>query len=89
MIAPGLSSRTRRMINPTNLNSATFSVAVPAALGGGSVDNGMAYMRGSQADYYAWEEFGNPGWGWHELSLYFRKSSRFIPPSPSAAKQWT
>ena len=51
--------------------------------------NGMAYMRGSQTDYYAWEEFGNPGWGWHGLLLYFRKSSRFIPPSPSAAKQWT
>jgi choline dehydrogenase-like flavoprotein len=77
------------MINPTNPNSAMFSVAVPAALGGGSVVNGMAYMQGSQADYYAWEEFGNPGWDWHGLLLYFCKSSRFIPPSPEAAKQWT
>lgn len=76
------------MINSTNLNNATFSVAVPAVLGGGSVVNGMAYMQGSQADYDA-QEFGNPGWGWHGLLLYFRKSSTFIPPSPEVAKQWT
>ncbi|KAH8597097.1 hypothetical protein B0O99DRAFT_739689 [Bisporella sp. PMI_857] len=73
--------------NP-KLNNATYAVAVPAVVGGGTVVNGMAYSRGSKADYDAWEELGNPGWGWDGLLPYFRKSSSFIPPSPEVARQW-
>ncbi|OCL01860.1 GMC oxidoreductase [Glonium stellatum] len=81
------------MINPTsapvaNLNNATFPVPVAAVVGGGSVVNGMDYMRGSQVDYDAWEELGNPGWGWDGLLPYFRKSATLIPPSPEVAEQW-
>jgi len=70
------------------LNNSTFSVAVAGVVGGGTVVNGMAYSRGSVADYDAWEELGNPGWGWKGLLPYFRKSSTFIPPSPEAVRDW-
>jgi choline dehydrogenase-like flavoprotein len=81
------------MLNPvsapvSNLNNATFNVPVAAVVGGGSVVNGMAYMRGSKDDYNAWEELGNPGWGWDGLLPYFRKSSTFTPPSPDVAQSW-
>ncbi|PKS08531.1 hypothetical protein jhhlp_004916 [Lomentospora prolificans] len=84
---------TSLMIGPTsapvtNLNNATFQVAVASVVGGATVINGMAYMRGSRAEYDAWEELGNPGWGWNGLLPYFRKSSTFDPPSAEATEEW-
>ncbi|KAK4151279.1 pyranose dehydrogenase 3 [Chaetomidium leptoderma] len=73
--------------NP-ELNNTTSSVAVAAVVGGGSVVNGMGYGRGSKADYDAWEELGNPGWGWGGMLPYFRKSTTFTPPSPEVVKHW-
>lgn len=73
--------------NP-KLNNSTYSVAVAAVVGGGSVVNGMGFTRGSKADYDAWEELGNPGWGWDGLLPYFRKSTTFDPPSPEVAARW-
>ena len=70
------------------LNNSTSNVAVPAVVGGGSVVNGMGYIRGSKADYDAWEALGNPGWGWRGLLPYFRKSTTFIPPTPQAVARW-
>ncbi|KAK8004709.1 hypothetical protein PG990_010746 [Apiospora arundinis] len=71
-----------------NLNNTQWDVNVAAVVGGGSVVNGMGYLRGSRADYDAWEALGNPGWGWDGLLPYFRKSSTFIPPSTEAAAAW-
>ncbi|MFC6980448.1 GMC family oxidoreductase [Microbulbifer taiwanensis] len=34
----------------------------------------MLYIRGSGADYDAWEAAGNPGWGWRDLLPYFLMS---------------
>lgn len=81
------------MLNPisapvANLNNAKFNVPVAAVVGGGSVVNGMAYMRGSKADYNAWKDLGNPGWGWEGLLPYFRKSSTFMAPSKKVAEAW-
>ncbi|GAB1319759.1 Glucose-methanol-choline oxidoreductase N-terminal domain-containing protein [Madurella fahalii] len=70
------------------LNNSTYLVAVAAVVGGGSVVNGMGFIRGSKADYDAWEELGNPGWGWDSLLPYFRKSTTFDPPSPEVAARW-
>ena len=43
------------------------------ALGGGSILNAMAWNRGGQDDYNAWEALGNPGWGWGGMLPYFIK----------------
>ncbi|KAK8073298.1 Pyranose dehydrogenase 1 [Apiospora phragmitis] len=71
-----------------NLNNSQWDVAVAAVVGGGSVLNRMGYLRGSRADYDAWEALGNPGWGWEGLLPYFRKSSTFTPPSADTAAAW-
>lgn len=64
-----------------HLGNRTFPVAVGNVVGGGSVVNGMMLDRGSDADYNAWEELGNVGWGWKGLEGYFKKVFTFTPPS--------
>ncbi|KAK1524452.1 GMC oxidoreductase [Colletotrichum costaricense] len=64
----------------THLGNRTSRLRIGAVVGGGSTVNGMAWDRGSEADYDAWEALGNPGWGWATLLKYFQKSSTFAPP---------
>ena len=49
------------------LGNNTFQVPAAQVVGGGTVINGMFFDRGAAADYDAWEELGNPGWGWKSL----------------------
>lgn len=42
-------------------------------LGGSSGINGMVFLRGSAADYDAWEKLGNTGWGWNSMLPYFKR----------------
>ncbi|MDD0838899.1 GMC family oxidoreductase N-terminal domain-containing protein [Curvibacter sp. HBC61] len=43
-------------------------------LGGGSSVNAMVYVRGQAADYEAWAQAGNPGWGWADVLPYFKRA---------------
>lgn len=70
------------------MNNLTFPVRVGNVVGGGSIVNGMLFDRGSNADYDAWEELGNEGWGWSGLGKYFKKSTHFTPPSEAAVKEF-
>ncbi|KAH7413908.1 choline dehydrogenase [Phaeosphaeria sp. MPI-PUGE-AT-0046c] len=67
------------------MQNKTWTVNVGNVVGGGSVVNGMAWGRGSDADYDAWEELGTPDWGHKGLEKYFKKSTHFDDPSEEAA----
>ena len=62
------------------LGNRTTYANVAQVLGGGSIVNGMVYDRGSAADYDAWEELGNAGWGWKGMYPFFQKGVEFIEP---------
>ncbi len=52
-------------------------------LGGSSSINGHVYMRGTAADYDAWRDLGNPGWGWSDVLPYFKRGEcHFLGASP-------
>lgn len=41
-------------------------------LGGSSAVNGMWYMRGMPSDFEAWQDAGNPGWGWSDIEGIYK-----------------
>lgn len=43
-------------------------------LGGSSSTNAMIYIRGARADYDAWRDMGNEGWGWDDVLPLFKAS---------------
>lgn len=84
VIVPGLLNLTSSpyLFNLTSipqrgLKNRTFSVPAAAVVGGGTVVNGMFFDRGAAADYDAWRELGNPGWGWDDLLPYFKRVGLF------------
>ena len=42
-------------------------------VGGSSAINGMAFLRGSPADFDAWADAGADGWSYHDVLPYFRR----------------
>lgn len=55
------------------MDSRPQAVYTGAVVGGGTVINGMFFTRGSQLDYDAWANLGNPKWDWAGLLPYFKK----------------
>ncbi|KAI5926223.1 hypothetical protein F4810DRAFT_725930 [Camillea tinctor] len=62
------------------LDNKTRSFSQGRVVGGGSIMNGLCWTRGSRADYDAWVNLGNPGWGWTDLLPYFLKSESYTAP---------
>jgi choline dehydrogenase-like flavoprotein len=71
------------------MQNKTWMVHVGNVVGGGSVVNGMQWDRGSDADYDAWEQLGNPGWGYEGLAKYFKKSTHFDGPSEAVRRHFS
>jgi len=70
------------------LVNGNITIHIGKLVGGGSGLNGMLFVRGSPADYDAWEKLGNKGWGWKGLFPYFLKSETYTPPSPEQVKKF-
>lgn len=71
-----------------HLGNRTADLRIGKVVGGSSTVNGMAFDRGSRADYDAWRELGNIGWDWNHLLPYFQKSSTFEPPAQEYIDQY-
>ncbi|WQF86348.1 Putative glucose-methanol-choline oxidoreductase, FAD/NAD(P)-binding domain superfamily [Colletotrichum destructivum] len=88
-----ITDQSARLYNVTSvpqahLGNRTSRLRIGATVGGSSTVNGMAWDRGSAADYDAWGALGNPGWGWEILLKYFRKSSTLSPPSQEYVEKY-
>ena len=55
-------------------------------LGGTSMLNSMAYVRGNKADYDEWEEIGCDGWSYEDVLPYFLKSEDILIGNLSDSK---
>lgn len=60
------------------LNNRVIDIPAGKVVGGSSGLNGLMFDRGAKGDYDAWEELGNPGWGWKGLLPYFKKVSKYF-----------
>ena len=70
------------------INNLVYRYSIGAIVGGSSAVNGMVFDRGAKEDYDAWEQLGNPGWGWDGLLPYFKKSVTFTPPPREDAEKF-
>jgi choline dehydrogenase-like flavoprotein len=75
LAVPGKYLRTDTSVPQAGLDNRTSPLYTGVVVGGGTVVNGMFFARGSAGDYDAWENLGNPGWGWEGLLPYFKKVS--------------
>ncbi|KAK4647166.1 uncharacterized protein QC761_123060 [Podospora bellae-mahoneyi] len=60
-----------------SLDNRTRDYGQGHVVGGGSILNGLVMTRGARYDYDAWRTLGNPGWSWHGMLRYFKKSENF------------
>ncbi|KAF2967308.1 hypothetical protein GQX73_g6286 [Xylaria multiplex] len=59
------------------LDNRTRTFPQGKVVGGSTIMNGMC----AAADYDAWRNLGNPGWGWRDLLPYFLKSENYTTHS--------
>ncbi|KAI1258957.1 glucose oxidase [Xylariaceae sp. FL1019] len=69
-----------RTLPQANASGRTMEIHSGKGLGGSSLINGMAYVRGDKTQFDAWEELGNPGWNWNELLPYLKKVEKMFSP---------
>ncbi len=53
-------------------------------LGGSSALNGLAFVGTSKMNVDAWASLGNPGWDWHTMAPYYKKTYTLTLPSDVA-----
>ncbi|KAJ5352450.1 CAZyme family AA3 [Penicillium brevicompactum] len=70
-----------------HLNGRCLAEPRGRTLGGSSAINLGMVIYPSQIDLNSWEELGNEGWNWNNLSHYLRKSQTFTPPSDEIREQ--
>lgn len=60
-----------------NMNGRTLPQSHGRVLGGGSVVNGMAFVRGNRQNFDSWAAEGNGGWGFEDVLPSFKRLERF------------
>ncbi len=60
-----------------NMNGRTLPQSHGRVLGGGSVVNGMAFVRGNRQNYDSWAAEGNVGWGFEDVLPSFKRLECF------------
>lgn len=63
-----------RQLPDESINGRRFIWSGGRMLGGGSSINGQVYIRGTRADFDAWERLGATGWNFDSLFPYFLRS---------------
>ncbi|KAJ3019429.1 hypothetical protein NUW54_g89 [Trametes sanguinea] len=64
----------------SNLNNRQIDQPRGKGLGGSSMMNLLALTRAAACEYDALEVLGNPGWNWHEILEYMKKSESTVSP---------
>jgi len=57
------------------LNNRVFNAKIGKVVGGGSVINGMVFVRPQKEELADWTELGATGWDWDSLLPYYKKVS--------------
>lgn len=58
---------------PAHATWSRFPYAVGRVVGGSSAVNGTIAQRGLPRDFAAWQEVGNPAWGWQQVEPAYRR----------------
>ncbi len=66
-----------RTVPQRHMNGRRLPQSHGRALGGGSVVNGMAFVRGNRRNYDDWAESGATGWGFDDVLPAFRRLESF------------
>jgi len=59
-------------------NNRSVALPIGRTIGGSASINGMVYNRGQSADFNAWAQHGNRGWGYADLLPYFKRTEHRI-----------
>ncbi|KAE8739249.1 Glucose dehydrogenase-like, partial [Frankliniella occidentalis] len=72
----------RSVPEPQSCNGTGCLLNVPNVLGGGSVLNGMVYVRGSDVDFDEWAKLtGDQQWSYQGVLPYFKKAEDNLDPA--------
>jgi choline dehydrogenase len=61
-------------VEEPHLNGRRVALPRGRGWGGGGSISAMVYVRGHRFDFDRWEALGNPGWGYDDVLLYFKKA---------------
>ncbi|KAJ5175434.1 CAZyme family AA3 [Penicillium canariense] len=70
-----------------HLNGRCIAEPRGRTLGGSSAINLGMVIYPSRTDLDSWEQLGNEGWNWDNLSQYIKRSQTFTPPSSEIKEQ--
>lgn len=77
LLKPHKNNWAYKTVAETGLKGRRADLPRGKVLGGCSAINGMVYVRGQAADFDRWSSLGNPGWSYHDVLPYFKRSEQY------------